>query len=477
MHIVNKFQKSEVTMKKKKIAVFGFSANPPATHHRKIVELLIPHFDLVIVVPCGLRPDKLMTNDIPPIYRAVMTDMTFRGLRKVRVDLDDLEKSVFTRTIDLLDRYKKEGEVWIVAGADLVQGGGKGRSVIQREWKDGKKLWRTASFAVIPRQGYELHGNDLPPKHQVFGGGLSGSSTEIRNRVFNHRSVTGLVIPEVDSYIKRHGLYRGTLPVSFSQQISIDNPRIILVVNNWDPAARKIASLFQPLVDKKNPNCVVVIGGDGTMLDSIPGNWRRRLPFLGINTGHTGFLMNHIDKITDPKKLFKKLYLGNSPLLYVETISPDGHKRNGLAFNECHIRTINGARAGWSEIKINGKVWLEKLVSDGALVCTAAGSTAYAMSMGAIPLNVGSDSILLVGNNVSSPRWWKVSQLPSNSVVEMRAIDPKFRPFEAYADNDDSWGEIKMLRVRISKIAAVELASLLPWPKMQEKALQHQLQR
>ena len=39
-------------------------------------------------------------------------------------------------------------------------------------------------------------------------------------------------------------------------------------------------------------NLIVVIGGDGTMLHAIREHWRSRLPFLGVNAGHLGFLLN-----------------------------------------------------------------------------------------------------------------------------------------------------------------------------------------
>ena len=83
------------------IAIFGGSFNPSGAHHRAIAERLSSHFDEVVVVPCGPRPDKPVTNDVPPIYRAAMADMTFRDIPRVRVALFDLEASTFTRTVDL----------------------------------------------------------------------------------------------------------------------------------------------------------------------------------------------------------------------------------------------------------------------------------------------------------------------------------------------------------------------------------------
>ena len=124
------------------IAVFGGSFNPPGIHHRHIATLLAQHHDEVVVVPCGPRPDKPVTNDVPPIYRASMVDMTFRGLPGVQVDLFDLESRSFTRTHLLDEQYSDQGEVWHVIGADMLTGGARGdRDVSMMMRPDGIGSW------------------------------------------------------------------------------------------------------------------------------------------------------------------------------------------------------------------------------------------------------------------------------------------------------------------------------------------------
>ena len=76
----------------RKIAVYGGSFNPPGLHHRHIVQELCRHFDSVLVVPCGPRPEKPSNDSIPPVYRAAMADVIFSGLPQVEVDLFDLER-------------------------------------------------------------------------------------------------------------------------------------------------------------------------------------------------------------------------------------------------------------------------------------------------------------------------------------------------------------------------------------------------
>ena len=66
------------------------------------------------LVPCGPRPDKPTTNDVDPIHRAIMGDLTFRNLDRVRVELFDLEQLTFSKTHELDERFREDGEPWHV---------------------------------------------------------------------------------------------------------------------------------------------------------------------------------------------------------------------------------------------------------------------------------------------------------------------------------------------------------------------------
>ena len=102
------------------IAIFGGSFNPPGAHHRVIAEQLAAQFDELLIIPCGPRPDKPVTNDVDPVYRAAMVDMTFRGIPGVRVELFDLESRTFTRQVALEEQHRTRGEVYHVIGSDLL---------------------------------------------------------------------------------------------------------------------------------------------------------------------------------------------------------------------------------------------------------------------------------------------------------------------------------------------------------------------
>ncbi len=432
------------------IAVFGGSFNPPGVHHRQIATLLAQSFDEVVVVPCGPRPDKPVTNDVPPIYRAIMVDMTFRGLERVRVELFDLESRVFTRTHLLDEKYAAEVEVWHVIGADMVAGGASGEAVIQRQWERGDQLWSQCRFAVVLRPGIGLDRADLPPQHRVIDLSLDTDDTEIRDRVFHHKSTEKLVTEEVDLYISRHGLYRGMRPLR-TTCFALDQIRPLVFVDPFNKDAMALAGTLES--DEQNPNLIVVIGGDGTMLRAIRSHWRRRVPFYGINTGHMGFLLNS-RPASSP--LLSDLVLQQLPLLRVTTRGPDGGERSSLAFNDAWVERATGQTA-WLRVVVDGHERLPRLVADGALVSTAAGSTSYARAMGAPPMPLNTPALLLVGSNVLVPAFWKQAVLSLESTVEMTTLDPDKRPLHGYVDGVPQ-GDVGSMSARVSKTAAVELA-------------------
>lgn len=455
----------------KHIAVYGGSFNPPGLHHRLIAQELQKTFDRVVVVPCGPRPDKLTTNDIETVARAAMVDMAFAGLDKVEVDLFDLEHSTFTRTHALEERYAGEGEVWHVVGTDLIVGGIAGASQIHRTWRFGSELWQRLNFAVIQRSGYEADPTDLPPHHVLVECEANGASSTIRELVLQHKPFSHLVVPRVAEYVERYGLYR-SLPEMVAGG-AFDTLRPLLVVDEQNPKALGVAEAYRPIAASPGtePNVILVIGGDGTMLHAIREHWRWRLPFLGLNTGRRGFLLS--EPVTSVAG--HQLFFHRSPLLFVEIRNARGETHSVLACNDAWVQAAPGT-TGWIEVGVNSEIRIPHLIADGALVATPAGSTAYARAMGATPIPIGTRQLLLVGSNVLEPPRWHTAALPLESVVWFQALDrtyPRKRPLLGYVDGIRQGRTVESMTVRASKIAEVELA-FLPGNDLTTKLLQMQ---
>jgi len=442
------------------LAIFGGSFNPPGLHHWQIAEAISAQFDEVVIVPCGPRPDKATVNDIEPDHRAAMVDMVFRGLEKVRVELFDLEAETFTRTHSLDERFSADdAEVWHIVGADLVRGGDSGQSFIHREWERGSEIWHRLNFVVVTRPGIELEQADLPPNHRLFELDVEGTSSEIREQAFRHESIDGMVTPEVAAYIKRYGLYRGNIPRR-TASFQFDPPRPLVLADDRNPEAARVAAHMERIaVGENDANLIVAIGGDGFMLHAVRQYWRRRLPFFGVNQGTHGFLLNDVDESRLAETLCNQLMVRRSPLLYVkmdEDASRATGARDALAFNEVWIERDSGQTA-WIELTVDREIRIKRMMADGALLATAAGSTAYARAMGGPPLPVDTEALVLVGSNVLEPAAWKHAVLPIGSVVEMTACYPDKRPVRAFVDGVPQ-GRIGWIQARISRIAAVELA-------------------
>jgi NAD kinase len=232
-----------------------------------------------------------------------------------------------------------------------------------------------------------------------------------------------------------------------------------LVFDSINEQATALASVLQERFGNRGePNLVISIGGDGTMLHAIRKHWRRRLPFFGINTGHLGFLLNDVAK-ENPQSLFtQSLSVFQSPLLYVETLHPDGSVQQHMAVNDAYV--LSPWASGWYEISVDGKVRRSHVVGDGLLVATAVGSSAYARAMGAQPILIGTPQLVLAGSNISSPLDWRPAHLPLDSEIVFRTLDPtnpKKRPMEAVVDGVRK-GEVLEMRIRASRVGAVELA-------------------
>lgn len=441
----------------RRIALFGGSFNPPGVHHRLAAEMLAQHFEDVRVIPCGPRPDKPVLGDVPSVFRAALCDIVFGEMERVTVDLFDLEQNSFTRNHALETRFSSLGEIWHVVGADWLTGGAQGKSAIHVGWEHGARLWKESRFAVLTRPGHVLAPEDLPPHVQLFELKEDGSSTAIRNQLLHGESASDLLTPRAASYIQRYGLYRGTNPATWTRG-SLTSWQYQIQADPNNPKAAAWSQRFNAKSTTKSPDFILTLGGDGTMLRAIREHWRKRLPFFGINAGHLGFLMNAAEQVFDGNFPPSEVIFRQLPLLYVEMETTDGQKISTYGFNDAWVERAT-SQSAWLQVRVNNVVRLPKLVSDGVLISTAAGSTAYARSMGVAPLLADTPAWLLVGSNVLEPAQWKSALLSSDTFVDVRSLEPEQRPVTAYVDGV-AYGHVHTLRAQLSRAATAELVFL-----------------
>ncbi len=433
----------------KKIAIYRGSFNPPGRLHRLVAETLCSEFDEVIVAPWHRLPGETIKYDVPPVYRATMIDLAFQGLPKVRIEFFDLEASEYTPASDVPEKIDYQGDIWIVLSPDMIKGGAIGDSRVHRARDE--RFWKEQQFVIVRKAGEEIDPADLPPHHRFLDIEEGTDSEEIRNRIFHKQPIADWVDPKFEAYIQRRSLYTG-MPQTRTPRFQMDEVRPLIIADGWNKKSQEMRKKL-PKENTEDPNIILVVGGDGTMLRAIRKLWPKRLPFYGINTGHLGFLLN---SGLPPDLVGQSLIVEQLSMLRVETLGLDGDRKISLAFNEAWVERVTGQTA-WLEVAVDGRIRFKKMVADGALVSTAGGSASYARAMGAAPLPLSTQALLLVGSNVLYPVFWQPAVLPLNSEVEFRTLDPEKRPLNSFVDSVPQ-GQVSWMGIKTSNIAAVELA-------------------
>ena len=221
-----------------------------------------------------------------------------------------------------------------------------------------------------------------------------------------------------------------------------------LIIFDKNKKSLNIKKKVNKIINKQKLNksdLVIVIGGDGFMLQTLKKNKNTKKSFYGINSGNYGFLMNKFSEKNLIKYISKSKSINISPL---EMIANTGGKIvKGLAINEVSILRQSRQAANLS-IKNNSKNVIKKLVSDGVLVSTPAGSTAYNLSVHGPILNLNSKKISIAPISAFRPRRWVGKIVGDKSKVIITNLDPKKRPVSAVADNFEV-RNIKKVTVRV----------------------------
>ena len=113
------------------------------------------------------------------------------------------------------------------------------------------------------------------------------------------------------------------------------------------------------------------------------------------------------------------------------TMTGDIH--TALAINEVSLLRA-GPQAARLRITVDGKLRMQELVCDGALVATPAGSTAYNYSAHGPILPIGTDVLALTAMAAFRPRRWRGALLPKTALVRFDVLEPDKRPVMADAD-------------------------------------------
>ena len=185
----------------------------------------------------------------------------------------------------------------------------------------------------------------------------------------------------------------------------------------------------------KKTNTIIVIGGDGFMLQTLKKNKKTKKLFYGVNSGNYGFLMNKFSSKNFIKNFIRSKTVSISPLEMVVKNYKNNIKKH-IAINEVSILRQSRQAASLS-INHGSKQIIKELVSDGVLVSTPAGSTAYNLSVHGPILSLNSKKLSISPISAFRPRRWKGKIFNDKTKILIRNLNTKKRPISAVADNSE----------------------------------------
>lgn len=196
--------------------------------------------------------------------------------------------------------------------------------------------------------------------------------------------------------------------------------------------AKKTLEALYPPSNPQEADILVVLGGDGFMLEMMHKYLDSKIPIYGIHCGSVGFLMNELS----PHSLMERLEKAKSTPLYpleMTAQEKNGQVTKALAFNEVSLLRET-RQAAKIQITIDDIIRLQELVCDGILVATPAGSTAYNLSAHGPIIPLGAPLLALTPISAFRPRRWKGALLPETAQITFSIRDPQKRPVSAVAD-------------------------------------------
>ena len=190
------------------------------------------------------------------------------------------------------------------------------------------------------------------------------------------------------------------------------------------------------------------------MLQTLKKYQKFNKPFYGINSGTFGFLMNKF-KTYDVEKSISKAKLVSISPLEMKVVTKTGNTHSNIAINE--VSLLRQTRQAASLHIANSKrILIKKLICDGVLVSTPAGSTAYNLSISGPILSLNSKKLAVTPISPFRPRRWKGKIVSSSSVINIKNLNIQKRSVSAVADNVEV-RNIKNVKIKINNLIKFKL--------------------
>jgi len=200
----------------KKIGILGGTFDPIHYGHLIIAEEVRQSFDLekIIFIPSGMPPHKAGLRVTPAEHRYNMVYNAIKTNDCFEVSRIELERTGYTYTVDTLRQLKSlfgnDTKLFFIVGADIIMD--------LLTWKEPRKIFEMCEFIATVRPGYNNDSfiNEIEYLINVYGVKINIaylplieiSSTSIREKVRNKKSIKYLVPDATEAYILENELYR-----------------------------------------------------------------------------------------------------------------------------------------------------------------------------------------------------------------------------------------------------------------------------
>ncbi len=221
---------------------------------------------------------------------------------------------------------------------------------------------------------------------------------------------------------------------------------------------------------RTKPDVLLVLGGDGFMLQVLHKYMHRHIPVYGMNCGSVGFLLNSYS----PELLMERIMEARRSVLHPLSMyarTADGKERHELAINEVSLFR-ESRQAAKLRVSIDHVVRVQEMIADGIMVATPAGSTAYNFSAGGPIIPLSGNVLALTPIAPFRPRRWKGALLNHSSSVTFEILESRKRPVSAVADST----EVRdVVSVSIYEERSISLTLLFdPEHNLEERILKEQ---
>ena len=139
----------------------------------------------------------------------------------------------------------------------------------------------------------------------------------------------------------------------------------------------------------------------------------------------------------------------------MEAITRNNKKKIAIAINEVSLLR-QSKQTAYLQIKNGRKILIKKLISDGVLISTPAGSTAYNLSVHGPILSLNSKKLAVTPISPFRPRRWKGKIVSESSLIRIKNLNTQKRPLSVVADNVEV-RNVKRINIKINKLIIFKL--------------------